>query len=253
MSKETEVIFKLHPGKVIRVLSLTALLVIIASVAGQVYTYQFNGGASTPLIMKLYIDGEENIATFFVSAVYLISSLLLYLVYLHKCNNNDKFRFYWFILSAGFLFLAVDESVLLYHDLLSSPLKSFGMNINSAVGIGIATIILFLILYESVLFFIHLPGRYRILFALSGVIYIAGSVGMDKIGTMYHEVHSKFNLSYSMLATLEAMMEIGGVLVLIYSLLTLLSEIDSTDIKKQSRSEPAQGNSQNCYWSDKLK
>lgn len=231
--RETKVTLELHPAKIVRVLSLTALLLMLLSVAGQIYTYQLNDGTMSPLVMKFYIDGEANIPTFYSSYILLFVSLLLGVIYFRQCTLNDRYRLPWFLLAAGFLFLSVNESTLLYHDLLSPLFKHLKMYMTGVVGISIISVALILILYQSVWFFIYLPGRYRTPFALAGALYLSGAVGMDKIGTMYHEVHTKFNLSYSMLATLEAIVEMSGILVFIYALLTYLSEMDSIDMKNK--------------------
>lgn len=225
MKKESEMILRLNTRSFILALSLTASLVFLVSIAGQVFRYSLRVGQFPALINEFYIDAESNIPTFFSSVILLITSIFLGVVYDHKRTSRDAFRFHWLILGAAFLFLAVDESTLIYHELLSGIVADSMTSMNQ-IFVGI-TAVLFVLLfsYQYLKFFLHLPVRYRLLFAVCAALYLSGAVGMDYIGTQYHEVHGKYNLSYSMLATIEKMLEVGGIILLIHTLSLYMSDM----------------------------
>lgn len=245
MKKENSILIKLNNRKIVLTLSLTAVLIILTSIAGQIFNYSIGNGKFTTITNKFYVDQEENIPTFFSSIILTFTSLLLGMIYLHKRINKDKFRFHWLTLGAAFLFLAIDESTLIYHEFLRERLSIITDKLINKSGAVIATLFMGLFFYQSLKFLLHLSAQYRILFFISALIYISGAVGMDIIGTYYHEVHGKYNLFYSMLATLEKMLEIGGVIFFIHTLMSYLFDLTNTDMTKEDNPEKIKKQFQN--------
>jgi len=61
-------------------------------------------------------------------------------------------------------------------------------------------------------------------FFVAATIYIGGCIGFELIGGHYAELHGRENLIYSMIATVEESLEMGGIIVFIWGLLTYISE-----------------------------
>jgi hypothetical protein len=81
-------------------------------------------------------------------------------------------------------------------------------------------VFIFVIAYTN--FFINLPRKIGLLFILSGVLFVGGALGMELIGGWYAFTCGTDNLMYRTVAMLEEMLEMIGIAVFIYSLLTYI-------------------------------
>jgi len=90
------------------------------------------------------------------------------------------------------------------------------------VTLGIPLLIIFVVSY--VCFFLHLPRKYKWLFALSAGLYVGGALGFEMIGAGIEDEHGKENLIYAAIATIEETLELAGVTLLIYTLLEYIAD-----------------------------
>ncbi|MFW5785365.1 MAG: hypothetical protein ACOCW1_04185 [Chitinispirillaceae bacterium] len=239
MNGEPGIVIRLNARKTVFTISVVACLVILASIAGQLYKYLLGNENYPNLINEFYIDAEANIPTFFNSLILLVTSMLLGVIYACKRHRGDVFRFHWLLLGAAFLFLAVDESTLIYHDLLSGYLTQLTGELSGTFR-AVFGVLFVLFFYQIFRFFRSLSVRYRVLFAICAALYISGAVGMDHIGTQYHEIHGKYNLAYSMLATVEMLLETAGIILFIHALSKYLSAMVRDGSLKNSNPQPSQ-------------
>jgi hypothetical protein len=68
-------------------------------------------------------------------------------------------------------------------------------------------------------FFLQLPNRSKILFALSGVIYLSGVLGVEIIAGRYMAAYNEWGYEYLKLAALEEGLEMFGAIFFNFSLL----------------------------------
>ena len=74
----------------------------------------------------------------------------------------------------------------------------------------------------------HLPARERRWFLLSAALYVGGAVGMEMINGKFHETYGRRNVPYHLLTALEETLELAGVTVFTYALLTYLMSLRAT-------------------------
>ncbi len=67
-------------------------------------------------------------------------------------------------------------------------------------------------------FLIDLPRRSRFLFVVAGAVYVFGALGMELVGNWYTTDRPQ-DLSYGIIATIEEIFEMGGIVVFVYALL----------------------------------
>jgi hypothetical protein len=73
-----------------------------------------------------------------------------------------------------------------------------------------------------------MPGRTRWLLMLSGAIYLGGAVGVEW-GTIWYEDNGLLDtLPYNLWNALEEGMEMGGIILYIYTLLTHMANHSTT-------------------------
>ena len=109
--------------RVLRFLSFTAGLLIIAGWSVQYYAYifqpdEFQNKACHGIIRMFYLDGEANIPTWFQSTLLLFSSFLLATIW-SETKETRSYR-YWGSLSKIFLLLSLDEAAFIHEAIRSS-------------------------------------------------------------------------------------------------------------------------------------
>ena len=130
----------------------------------------------------------------------------------------------WLILAFIFLFLSIDETAMIHEKLVEYFRESFNTSgifyYAWVVPYGVALI---LILFAYINFLKELPRYIMILFLISGAIYILGAIGFEMASGRHHELYGKKNLIYSILFTCEEFLEMLGILIFIYALLTYIT------------------------------
>ena len=217
----------LNPLSVARVLGATALVLVLASVAGQLTVYLTGHDHVHGLVRLTYVDDEQNIPTFFEALLLFCAALLFAVITVLERKNARPRGPYWAVLSAGFLLMACDEAASL-HELLSEPMSSLwggsprGIFYHPWVIPGIAVVIVCGLFFVG--FLRHLPAKTRLRLLAAAVLYVGGAIGFELIGNHYAAIHGDHTLMYSMIATVEESLEMAGSIVLIYTLLEYIAE-----------------------------
>lgn len=217
----------LSPLKITRALGVAALLLVLASITGQLTKYVLGHDFVYGLIRLFYVDYENNIPSYFSASLLLLAALLLALITALKKAAHAAYGFQWALLSFTFLYMAIDEAASI-HELLIGPMR--GLLGQQAGGIfffawvipGIAVAMVFGLSYLK--FLLHLPAKTRGRFVIAATLYLGGAIGMELIGGRYADLHGMENLAYSMTATVEESLEMAGVIVFIYTLLNYIAD-----------------------------
>jgi hypothetical protein len=134
--------------------------------------------------------------------------------------------------------------MLTLHEQIISPLRGLlgtgGFFYYAWIIPAIVFLILFLIVYTK--FLISLPTHIRIKFITAGLIYVIGAVGLEAIGGKIFTSYGANTLFYSLLTTVEEVLEIIGILLFIYVLLQYYQLIFSSFIISVMNDETEQGN-----------
>lgn len=203
--------------KIMKFLIILVVILSIASVAGQIYKY--NGGHHRYLVSLFDLDKEWNIPTWYASTSLLLCSILLAIISFARKKNNCRFFAHWISLSVIFFLLALDES-LQFHEQTSAPLRQLfhakGLFHFTWVVPAFVLLLIFGLAYFKFLY--SLTARMRVLFIISGAIYVGGALLMELVGGYYSELRGQNNLIYALLTNFEEFMEMIGILVFIYAL-----------------------------------
>mgnify|MGYP000867926158 CR=1 FL=1 len=207
----------------VRLLGAVALFLVLLSTGGQLEKYQSGQGLLAELAHLFYVDTEQNIPTYFSVMLILLAALLLAVISMltrkHRLPHVSK----WVILAFGFLLMALDEAFQI-HERLNIPVgKLLG---EGSLGIfyfpwtipGMALVIVLGAFFLRFLF--HLPATTRFRFMAAAMIYLAGAIGIELIGSQHAELYGYENWTYSLIATVEESLEITGLIVFLWALLT---------------------------------
>lgn len=218
---------KLTPEKVARIMGIIVITLIVLSTAG--YVSRFYLGYNSKLISGFSLGYEWNIPTYYQSISLLFCAGLLMVIAMFYIKERRKYALHWGLLSAIFFYISVDE-MLAIHEALIIPVKTL-FNTRGllyfawVIPFGILVVIL-LIVYAR--FLIELPKRIRALFLAAGGTYVLGALGLEMLSGRHYEFHGRDNFSYVMYQTVEESLEMAGVIIFVYALMSHIGD----DIKK---------------------
>lgn len=216
----------INPRLIFRGLLFIATVLVIISIGGQMIKYITGHRSLFGLIPLTYVDLEENIPTFFSVFLLLLSALLLFIIIILKRKESDSKILFWAVLFCGFVYLAVDEAWMI-HEFLIEPVKNlFGVGDIGIFAVawvlpGMAVVILLAIFF--IRFLLSLPKKTRLTFIYSASLFIGGAIIIESVSGAYAAksgiTYENQNFIYSMIATLEEMLEMGGIILFIKALL----------------------------------
>lgn len=231
---ETNLKLPFTPRTIAVVLFVCVILLVLASLCGQFYK-EAAADSETLLkvIRKFDLDYERNnVPTWYQSATLLLSSFLLALTALVRRSSaalqERREARWWGFLAAIFLYLSLDEAVAI-HEQLTMPLRTtFDLGGVFYLSWVIPALVLLSVLLAVLgRFLLGLPARTRNLFLAAGTVYVLGAVGVEMLGGLYLDATGDlptrvFDPRYVLITTFEEFLEMTGIVIFIYSLLTVL-------------------------------
>ena len=226
----------LSAKKIAVLLAVCILGLIAAHILGQYYkNFIPNDGFLLRIIDKFDLDLEKNnLLTWYQSSTLLLSAFLLAVIAFVKKNKQEIDVRYWVFLSLTFLFLSADEAGSIHEQMSMLLRKVFDLHgflfLSWVIPAAMAVLILFAA-YSKFLF--RLPNATRWLFIIAGFVYLGGALGIDMINANNLEANhfiatnpeivgaTRFN--YALLTALEEFLEMSGIVIFIYALVTQLN------------------------------
>jgi len=211
----------------VRALVGITLLLLVASVAGQLVKYILGNDVALGFVRLFYLDAEANIPTLFSTILLLLASLLLALIAVFKKTYQETYRRHWVFLSFILLYMAIDEASEVHEMLNKLGWWITGQKRTGGIfhygwvmfGMGMATVVALAYLK----FFLHLPGRTKAQFVTAAVTFLGGALGVEILEGLYSASHDGENsFQYSMLVMVEEGLEMAGVIIFINSLLAYI-------------------------------
>ena len=187
-----------------------------------------------PFVNLFKLDGEGNIPALYSIFALLLSSALIAIIAFAKKKEDAPYRLHWKALSIIFLFLSLDEAASL-HEMTTKPLRSAlnasGFLLYTWVILGAVFVLIFVLAYLR--FLADLPRKTRNLFLVAGAIFVGGALGMEMIGGYHRSLYigqrvllsriCNFILNYHMISVVEELLEMLGIVVFIYALMSYIS------------------------------
>ncbi len=222
----------LNPKYIFKVLIIIIIILLTAnifSIAAKLnYFLDYSNQDYTRVLSNLFdFNIEKSIPTMFSSFILFFSAILLGLLGIKDKKNGLKYS-PWFGLSAIFAFLSIDEMMELHEHLVTivkTVIPASGILYYAwIIPYGIGLIILFVIYYK---FLTRLPKKTLYLFILAGFIFVFGAVVIESFSGREHDLNGINTLTYCVMYTAEECLEMLGVSLFIYALLSY----SSTSIK----------------------
>jgi hypothetical protein len=240
--KELAIVRRISPKRVIALLSCVMISLIIAGIAskyaklrlGEDGLHQYH---IQEITRQFDLDDENNIASYYQVSTLQFCSLLLLLIYWAKRGAGDRYHLHWGMLALTFLFLSADEAASL-HEATIRPLRN-ALRVDDFLYFAwvvpaIAVVLIMALSYWR--FLLALPAKTRRLFFIAGAFYISGGVGIEIIGGHLLKLHGEQSIQYSAGTVTEEALEMIGVLIFIYALLSYLcAQVRELHLKFEDR------------------
>lgn len=217
----------LNPRKIIRWLGFIALYLAAQSLINEYLLENVLFSTRNDLLVSFLdlfsVNAEQTIPTWYATILLLASAVLLAVITAVKRQTHDPYARYWAGLSLIFVYLSLDEGAAI-HELFSTPLET---TFNTTGYLAFAWLIVFVpLLLIFALFYLrfllHLPPRIRNLFILAGLTYVGGAVIVEAISANRYALAGGVTFSYLAIATVEELLEMWGVALFIYALLSYM-------------------------------
>ena len=200
-------------------------VIVALGISRELYIARF--GLETPLenLRQISLDGEQTVGAWFSSLLLLLNAGLLAVVALFARRASDRDWPRWTLLSLIFVALAIDESVS-FHEALIDPLRAM-------LGVGGALHFAWVVpaiplVFGLGLFFLpflrRLPAPDAGRFALAGLIYVGGALGLEMVGGQIASQSGKASTSFVIAMCVEESMELIGLLIFAGALMNYLRQ-----------------------------
>jgi len=210
--------------------SITALLTLIHIVILCIY-YWIDDEEQFDFVRLIDMDYEGNIPTLFSSVLFFISALLFWM--LGKWEGKQKQITSsqpsngraWFGLAAVFVFLGVDEGTKIHEyvgDFMERFVEAEGFLYFPWIVPYVAVFIVLVILYLP--FFLRLSAETKKGLVISAILFLTGAVVFDSVGGWEADRNSTSTILYSVLYTIEEVLEMLGLIMLIKTLMETLTQ-----------------------------
>jgi hypothetical protein len=214
----------LNPRMVFRsLLAIVAVLGVLGVLAvAAMYTDVFSGPFPGDQILQqqFFLDKENNIPTWFSSALLLAAAGLAFFLGRFEPDVARSHRLRWYGLGVVLAIMSLDEMASL-HETFTSMIRNAlglgGMLYFAWVVPGMLFVAAFGLSYLRFLF--TLPRQVRVLLIAAGVVYLSGAVGMELVGGVYADGGNQDTLGYGLVTTVEELLEMVGLSLLTYTLL----------------------------------
>jgi glucan phosphoethanolaminetransferase (alkaline phosphatase superfamily) len=243
-SRELEI--SITPRRTSRFLLLIVLGLILTSMVIQFSVYYLPDFPLRHTLAELFNTNTElNIPTLYSWSALLVCSMLLAIIAYAKKVAGEQYFNHWLALSIIFLYLSLDEAISLHERtgyIVADKLHTDGFLYFAWVIPGFIFVLVCFLAFLQ--FIATLSAKTRRLFLIAGTVYVVGALGLELLGGYWADFYGEQNITYVLITTMEEFLEMLGIVIFIYTLLSYIScymkgvslRVKIMDDRKQRRS-----------------
>ena len=215
----------LSKSGITRTLTAAVILIHLLNIPALLFLYVWPWEGSKHYVEFFGVSGEGKLPTFYSGVTMLIAAALLGFISM-RVPARGVFRAHWAALGVIFMLLAMDEMVQIHELSTRITREFFGITSGPLYHAWVIPAMVFLafmaVAYGRFLW--KLPRRSSVLFVVAGVVYVGGALGMEMVDSAYLAARGH-DLGYGVLATLEEVGEMSGIVIFIYALMDHLERL----------------------------
>lgn len=171
------------------------------------------------------LDAESNLPTWFASMSLLACAVLLGRIATRTRATGGRFVGHWRALAVIFALLSLDEVARIHEHLgrLQGLWDTHGLFYFAWVIPGAVAVLALTAVFARFLF--QLPDATRARFIAAGIVFVAGALVIEAIGGWRAETMGMNNMTHSLIATVEEVLELAGVAMFLVALLRHLEQV----------------------------
>ncbi|MBE0529220.1 MAG: hypothetical protein IH626_00205 [Rhodospirillales bacterium] len=221
--------------KIVGVLFGAVVGLTLLSLAGQFARFYLDLPTVFGLVRLFYVDLENNLPTWYQTMALAFAAVLLAWLALAARRMRAPFSGHWLALCLLFVFLSLDEAASI-HEATIEPLQRItgrpgGVWQPTWVFVGIVLVAAVAVAFLR--FFLHLPRSERRQVAWAAALFVLGAIGTEMATAAFFTTSDptyKASVTYAVLAHIEELLEMLGVVVFIDFLLRRLSRTVSLSL-----------------------
>ncbi len=172
-----------------------------------------------------HLNVEQNLPTFYSTFSLLFCAALLATIAIATKLKRERYFSHWLGLSLLFIFLSFDEFMAL-HEILIEPTRQlvnvggvfrYAWVIPGSIAVGLISLAFWKFLFA-------LPSPIRNLFIISGALFVGGGLGLEMLKGYLVDAGDLSSVWIGLLTICEEFLEMLGIAVFIYALLTYISD-----------------------------
>jgi hypothetical protein len=199
---------------------LFAFALVTASIAQDLIAHGGGEADTSSKIWLLDVGLEQSVFTWLSVTTLFFAAFLFFVCGRAVASHGGRLRWHWYFLAAVFLLLSMDDAISIHEkisEMLESRIDNTGLlHFAWAAPAGVISL---LGLIAFIPFIRSFPPRLAVLLLLSAAVFLGGAVGLEMVNGSIAEVEGA-SLRYRMLTNVEEGLEVAGVMMLIYALLS---------------------------------
>ena len=210
---------RLTPSYVAMMLFLIIAILTVLSVAEQAVIHLMGRADLEEYLIAFDLDAEGNIPTWYSSFQLLAAAGLLFVIGMITRRRAEPFAGHWRALGWILTALSIDEIAQLHEHLghLHESWHTHGILYFAWVVPGLAAVAVVGVLFLR--FAYHLPSATRNRLVFAAIVYFVGALGVEALSGWRAETMGYNNMTHSLIATVEEVMELSGIAMVIVALL----------------------------------
>ncbi len=216
---------RFHPRKIALFLGIIALYLAMQSLINEYLLENVlnskSGDFALAFLDLFSVNAEETIPTWYATILLFAAAALLFFIAAVTRRNKEPYARHWLGLGIIFLYLSMDEGAVIHEilsDVLQARFDTSGYLTFAWIIVFVPIVIIIALLYLRFLF--HLPASIRNLLIVAGLLYVGGAVIVEAISANLYDIEGGVTFPYLAIATVEETMEMLGVVVFIFGLLS---------------------------------
>ena len=220
--------YRSSPKSIFRKLLMLIFLLLGANIMALVLRVNTDSRVINSIASLFDFNREANLPSLYATITLLACAVLLFYLYRTSKREQKPLAKQWLLLSVVFAFLALDE-IASIHERFTPLMKSWYdfdgfLYYAWVIPYGLAIAVLGFI---CIPFLQKLPKNVSFLFIIAAIVFVSGAIGLELLGGQHDELYGQYNLQYMLYYTLEELLEMLGVAIFIYGLLTYI--VDHTN------------------------